>query len=173
MPVILDPLTQLEDAIITWLESDPTVAGYDWQRWDSDEEIKQPRGYVDVNAGGEIDLAIQGPILLNAEVSITGKPKRGTQTEVTAIVIAMLSGREVIEHINNQITDGSVVIVGPAESAKVRQIIQRDLRIRMMSFTLPAIWNVVWTPPVSTVRVTTDGRRRITIDGRTRIIHRE
>jgi hypothetical protein len=142
--MVLDPLTQLEDGIIAWLNTDSTIASYNWQRWESDKDVEQPRGYVNVTANGDLDLGMQGPTLLQAEVVLEGKPKRGSQAEVVAIVLAMLSGREIIDRLNNKMPDGSVAIVGPPEAARVEQAIERDVRLRRFTVIYPAIWGVVY-----------------------------
>ena len=144
MPDVIDPLTQLEDAIIGWLSTDPVLVTYNWQRWESDVDLVQPRGYVNVGVSGELDLAIQGPVLLKAEVVLESVAKGGSQAGAVAIILAMLGGREVIDRINAQITDGSLFIAGPAESATAQQAIERELRVRRVLVTFPAIWGVAY-----------------------------
>jgi hypothetical protein len=141
---ILDPITQLEDAIIAWLSTDTTLAQYHWQRWESDVTLEQPRGYVNVSVIGEWDLAIQGAVLCEAEVVLESVPKTGSQAPIVAIVLGMLGGREIIDRLNNQITDGSMKIVGPPEGARAEQAIEREIRVRRIKVTFPAIWNVVY-----------------------------
>ena len=142
--MILDPITQLEDAIIAWLSTDATLAQYNWQRWDSDVDLQQPRGYVNVTVIGEWDLAIQGAVLCEAEVVLESVPKTAPQAPVVAIVLGMLSGREVTDRLNAKITDGSMKIVGPPEGARAEQAIEREVRVRRIRITYPAVWNVVY-----------------------------
>jgi hypothetical protein len=142
--MILDPITQLEDAIIAWLSTDATLSQYNWQRWESDETLAQPRGYVNVTATGDVGLGIQGGVLLQAEVVLESIPKTGSQAGVIAIMLAMLSGREVIARLNAGITDGSLVIVGTPEMARVEQKIEREVRVRRFTITYPALWNVAY-----------------------------
>ena len=142
--MILDPLTQLEDAIIAWLSTDGTLAQYNWQRWESDVDLVQPRGYVNVTVIGERDLSIQGAVLCEAEVVLESVPKTGSQAPVVAIVLGMLGGRAIIDRLNAKITDGSMKIVGPPEGARAEQVIERELRVRRIKVTYPAIWNVAY-----------------------------
>lgn len=142
--MILDPLTQLEDAIIAWLSTDATLVQYNWQRWESDVDLVQPRGYVNVTVIGEWNLAIQGAVLCEAEVVLESVPKTGSQAEIVAIMLGMLSGREVIDRLNAKINDGSMRIVGPAEAARVEQTIEREIRVRRFRVTYPVVWNVVY-----------------------------
>jgi hypothetical protein len=142
--MIVDPITQLEDAIIAWLNTDATLAAYNWQRWESDVDLVQPRGYVNVTVIGEWDLSIQGPVLLEAEVVLESVPKTGSQASIVATVLGMLGGREIIGRINAKITDGSMSIVGPPEGARAEQVIERELRVRRIRVTYSAIWNVVY-----------------------------
>ena len=142
--MIVDPITQLEDAIIAWLNTDATLAAYNWQRWESDVDLVQPRGYVNVTVIGEWDLSIQGPVLLEAEVVLESVPKTGSQASIVATVLGMLGGRQIIGRLNAKITDGSMQIVGPPEGARAEQVIERELRVRRIRVTYPAIWNVVY-----------------------------
>ena len=142
--MILDPLTQLEDAIISWLSTNSILAQYNWQRWESDVDVAQPRGYVNVAATSDMDLAIQGPMLLEATVVLESVAKSGSQAETVAILLGMLSGLEVVGRLNAQVQDGSLVIVGPAEKPRIEQTIERELRVRRFTVTYPAVWNVVY-----------------------------
>lgn len=143
MALISDPLIGLEQAIVGWLSSETILAGYNWQRWESDAPVEQPRGHVTVSATGDWDLGMQGPILLRAEIILEAKPLQvGTQAEIVAIMLAMLSGREVIGRINAQITDGSMLVIGPGENPTIAQTIERDLRVRRFFVTFPVIWGV-------------------------------
>jgi hypothetical protein len=142
--MIVDPITQIEDAIIAWLSTDATLAAYNWQRWESDVTLEQPRGYVNATVIGEWDLSIQGPVLLEAEVVLESVPKTGSQASVVAIVLGMLGGKEVINRLNAKITDGSMKIVGPPEGARAEQTIEREIRVRRIRVTYPAIWNVAY-----------------------------
>jgi hypothetical protein len=137
----------MERAVIAWLKTDSLLAMFNWAEWDTDDPVTQPRGVVNVTATGE-DVGIQGPILLECDVDLEGKPQRGSQSQIAATMLAMLSGRDAIDHLNAQIPDGSLQIVGPAETARIEQIIDRDIRRRRYTFIFPAVWAVVDVTPI-------------------------
>ena len=120
------------------------IGAYNWQRWESDEELAQPRGYVNVAVTGDMDRAIQGAILCEAEIVLESVPKTGSQASTVATVLGMLGGGEIVDRLNAKITDGSMRIVGPPEGARAEQVIESEKRVRRIRVTYPAIWNVVY-----------------------------
>jgi hypothetical protein len=120
------------------------MASYNWQRWEADVNANQPRGYVDVGISETLDLNMEGPMVMTVEVVLEGKPKKGSLATALAVMLAMLSSRELPAKINSKIPDGSLYIAGPAEGGKLIQAIQGDIRVRRFTFNLPAIWGVTY-----------------------------
>lgn len=139
MPDVLDPLTRATDLLIEYLKSEPLLAAFNWQPWDSDEEVVQPRGYV--NAASEAALLYgSGPEMLHMEIVLEGKPKRDNLAPVMGAVLAMVNDEGLHNSLNALVADQSMVFYQRAEQVQARQAISGDLRVRTVGFLIAAQW---------------------------------
>src|SRR5215472_8865812 len=85
-----DPLTQACSLVLAYLKAESTLAAFNWQIWDSDADVEQPRGYV--NASSEAALLYgKGPVMLRMEVILENKPKQQGQADIMAAVVAKVN----------------------------------------------------------------------------------
>ena len=141
---ILDALTQTEDAIIARLNEDATLASYNWQRWESDVNVVQPRGYVNVAQEAAWQEHTPAPDMMRVEVVLEGKPKRGSLAATVAILRGILGDPALHIKLNVIVTDESITYLGPAEQLSIRQELSGDLRVRQAVFMIAAQWNVIY-----------------------------
>jgi hypothetical protein len=143
---ILDPLTTAENALISFLMTEPALTAYNWQKWDSDVAVKQPRGYVNVNATSPLAYGVgstdPAPTQLAYEVVLEGKPKRTTLDVPFAVLVSMLAKVDLETQLNSFVSDASLFFMSRAENMALQQVIEGDLRVRRVNFMLFVIWSV-------------------------------
>lgn len=140
---IVDPLTKTEDVLIALFSGDATLAAYNWQRWESDVTVAQPRGYINVQSTAE--LVLPEPMIMRCEVVLEGKPLRGSQANTLAVLMAILSQGKLAAKLNALVGDGSIMFYdGTSERMQVSQVIERDLRVRRIVFQIAAAWQVMY-----------------------------
>src|SRR5262249_14806610 len=126
MSNVLDPATQVGQAITQVFAADPLIAGYNWQQWDSDADGTQPRGYVLVSfmAATEDNKSAER---FDIQVVLEGKPKTGSPSVVVAEVLGQIQRDDFATALQARITDGSVTFNRmTAENIKLAQQIQGD-----------------------------------------------
>jgi hypothetical protein len=142
MPII-DPATKLANAIVGLFNSDPALAGYNWQSWESDVDVEQPRGFVNVNfIAALVDAASANEF--QVEVVFEGKPKVASPSDAVAEVIGHISRPDIAAVLQALITDGSITLYGKAQNMRLQHQITGDLRRRTVSFVIFGHWNVAY-----------------------------
>lgn len=145
-PTVLDPATMLGQAIAQLFAADPIISGYNWQTWDSDADVVQPRGYVLVSflSATEDNKSAER---FDVQVVLEGKPKTGSAATIAAEVLGQIQRNDFATALQALITDASLTFNrATAENIKLAQSIQGDIRKRIFSFSLFGTWNVTYTP---------------------------
>jgi hypothetical protein len=141
---ILDPCSTLATALKTLLASDSIISAYNWQEWESDADVQQPRGYVNVTMSAALQRA-DYPDQFNVEIVFEGKPKKGSPSDAVAEVVGQVRRPDFGAALEALITDGSISLFGRTESLGYRQEIKGDLRKRTISFVIFGQWQVEYT----------------------------
>jgi hypothetical protein len=145
MPTIIDPATKLAGAVATLLANDPNITGYNWQRWESDADVAQPRGYVNVNfASALVDAA--APDEFTVEVVFEGKPKKASASDAVAEAMGQIRRSDLASALMTLITDNSITLIGKAQQLALRHTITGDIRRRTLTFVIFGQWNVAYVP---------------------------
>jgi len=144
---ILDPCSTLATAMKTILANDSIIAAYNWQEWESDAAVVQPRAYVNVTMQTDTIMnRADFPIRFNFEIVFEGKPKAGSPSDAVAEVLGQVRRLNLTTALVAGIPDGSITLYNMAEQIVYRQEIVGDLRKRTISFYLYGNWNVSYTP---------------------------
>lgn len=141
---VIDPATQVSDAFVALFKADPVISAYNWQTWESDVDVEQPRGFVKCRYQADLHEA-QALARFDIEAVFEGKPKRGSPSDAVAEVIGQVRRADLNTAVMAFISDGSITLFAKAEDLRVEQRLQGDLRVRAVSFTMFGQWNVVFT----------------------------
>jgi hypothetical protein len=144
MPNIVDPATTLSDAFVALFNGDAAISAYNWQKWESDVDVQQPRGYINCRYQADLHQAeIMGRFDL--EAVFEGKPKRGTTANAVAEVVGQVRRGDLVPALMAIISDGSITLFHTVEDLRIEQRIQGDVRVRTVSFSMFGQWNVGFT----------------------------
>ena len=135
MATATDFLTNVETAFLKIVAANTILKAYNWQRWDSDNPVRLPRGVIELSARQDPD---ESPIhRVQFDITFEGKPKRQKLSVVMHELKALL---ETTTTTDLKTASGSTVhFYNKAESVSMDTPIRDELRNWTLSFALYAL----------------------------------
>lgn len=134
MPQDVDFLTNVETAFLQLFANDSVLVHYNWERWDSDKELKLPRGYLSLSAKPDDDTAYYK---VTATVTFEGRPKK---TKLSVVMHALKELLETKSQADLYAASGNTVkFLGHAEKVNEDRRIASGLRMWIFSFAIYAV----------------------------------
>jgi hypothetical protein len=144
---VLDPCSTLATALKGIFNADSIISAYNWQEWESDAVIAQPRAYINVTMQTDTPMTQSNlPFRFQFEIVFEGKPKAGSPSDAVAEVLGQVQRPTLGTALMAAIPDNSITITGKAEQVIYRQAREGDLRKRTIVFFMYGNWNVQYTP---------------------------
>lgn len=130
-----DFLSNAQDAFIQLFKNNGVLKEYNWEDWDSDKEVKMPRGRMNMSADQEIE---HSPLyMLKPEIMLEGKPKRQKLSAVMYQLHQLLN-RDDLHTLLNAQANGTITFYNAAEKLSIQQTIEGDIRRRTITFLIAA-----------------------------------
>jgi hypothetical protein len=130
-----DFLTNVETAFLTIFEADPLLSQYNWQRWDSDQQIQIPRGVLGLRSRRDPDETPYQRIEVN--LRFEGRPKREPLGTVMAALVNLLEHIDPIDLTNA--SGNTVTFIGKAINVEHDRPIVQGLRYWTHTFVVYAV----------------------------------
>ena len=133
MPQV-DFLTNVETAFLSLFADDGVLKNYNWEKWDSDKELKLPRGYLQLSAHPDDETAYYR---VTITVTFEGRPRKAKLSVVMAALKTLLETKS-----NSDLKSASsdtVTFLGHAIAVNEDRRIAGGLRTWMFSFTIYAV----------------------------------
>jgi hypothetical protein len=131
----VDFLTNVETAFLQLFANDPLLKLYNWERWDTDKEVKLPRGYISLRASMEPDETPWRR--LDVTVTFEGRPKKSKLSVVMAGLITLLANKNNLDLMTA--SGNTVKFFGRAESVTEERRISSGLRVWSFTFAVHAL----------------------------------
>ncbi len=130
-----DFLTNVETAWLTIVRNSDILALYNWERWDSDTELKLPRGRVNVR--GRIDPEETPYWRVETEFAFEGRPKK---QQFSVIMNELKTILEQTETSDLEVASNNTVkFFGRGEGVTQDRQVMGGLRVWKLSFALYAM----------------------------------
>jgi hypothetical protein len=130
----VDFLTNVETAFLSLFAADEVLKLYNWERWDSDKELRLPRGYLQLSAQPDDETAYYR---VTVTVTFEGKPKK------SKLSVVMGSLKSLLESKNNTDLDTAsgdkVKFIGKGITVREDRRVAGGLRTWMFTFAIYAV----------------------------------
>jgi hypothetical protein len=135
MAAKLDFISNVETAFLSLFAADDILSGYNWEKWDSDKELKLPRGYLGLRARRDPEETPYHRI--DVTVTFEGRPKK---TKLSVVMAALKSLLETKSPSDLTTASGNTVkFIGQAVSVNEDRRIAGGLRTWVFTFALYAV----------------------------------
>lgn len=127
----VDFLTNVETAFISLFAADDVLKLYNWERWDSDKELRMPRGYIQLSAQPDDETAYYR---VTVTVTFEGRPKKSKLSVVMGALRSLLETKN-----NNDLNAASgdtVKFIGKGISVKEDRRVAGGLRTWIFTFAI-------------------------------------
>jgi hypothetical protein len=133
MPQV-DFLTNVETAFISLFAADDVLKYYNWERWDSDKELRIPRGYIQLSAQPDDETAYYK---VTVTVTFEGRPKKSKLSVVMGALKSLLESKSNTDL--NTASSDTVKFLGKGITIKEDRRVAGGLRTWMFSFSIYAV----------------------------------
>jgi hypothetical protein len=129
-----DFLTNVETAFLTVIQTNAILALYNWERWDSDRELKLPRGHVQLSARPDDETAYYK---VKATFTFEGRPKK---QKLSIVVNEFKALMQVLDVTDLSLASGNTVtFIGKAIDVSEDRRIMGGLRNWVYEFSIYAV----------------------------------
>ena len=131
----VDFLTNVESAFLSVFAANPILGKYNWQRWDSDEQLELPRGVLGLRARRDPEETPYHRI--EVSVRLEGRSKRQKLSVVMREMVDLLQNMgdgDLSSASNNKVT-----FIGKAVNVSEDRPIAQGLRTWTVNFVIYAV----------------------------------
>jgi len=129
-----DFLTNVETAFLSVIQDNAILALYNWERWDSDKEVKLPRGRLGLNARPDDETAYYK---VKATFTFEGRPKK---QKLSIVVNEFKSLMQSLDTTDLNVASGNTVtFIGKADDVTEDRRIVGGLRTWIFEFAMYAV----------------------------------
>jgi hypothetical protein len=133
--VDVDFLTNVETAFLTVFAANPLLVQYNWQRWDSDDQLEVPRGVIGLRSRRDPEETPYHRI--DVSVRLEGRPKRQKLSVVMNELVKLLTNLS--QDDLGTASGNKVVFLGKAIAVGQDRPITSGLRTWTLEFSVYAV----------------------------------
>jgi len=130
----VDFLTNVETAFIALFAAENVLKDYNWERWDSDKELRLPRGYIQLSAQPDDETAYYKVTII---VTFEGRPKKAKLSVVMGALKSLLETKSASDL--STASGDTVKFIGAAIGVKEDRRVAGGLRTWIFSFSIYAV----------------------------------